>query len=160
MKDIIARGFTYTDTKQLPKDEEQPILTDPRDGSLSHSSDMATIRTLLEIAETQWGICWKDGLLALVQKQGMGHVQKLELGQTQVRARWWCGRAVVNNAGASLLGLMDAGAAADPEPEEGEKKSHRKGHLKGHLKRTPSTFAGRTHARRLNGRSGAPSDGP
>ena len=75
-----------------PRTANQREFFNPRDGSLSHSSDMATIRTLLEIAETQWGICWKDGLLALVQKQGMGHVQKLELGQTQVRARWWCGR--------------------------------------------------------------------
>jgi len=86
-QDIISTDFVFGgDSQQKPAKEEYVELTDATRGELSCASDVDLIRQLLHIAAENWGYCWKDGLLKLVQTS-MNSIDTLNLGATQVRAR-------------------------------------------------------------------------
>lgn len=85
--DIIAKDFVFDgDATQQPVRETTVALTDATQGRLSYPGDMEIITTLLQIATDNWGLCWKAGLLQIVQDAIAG-VNALRFGVTQVRVR-------------------------------------------------------------------------
>jgi len=83
-------GFEYLgDPKQPPVADTKLVLTNPNEGTLSYLGDMTLIEQLTSIASDHWGLCWKDGLLDLVTKNGIRSAGALQFGATQVRARFF-----------------------------------------------------------------------
>ena len=89
-QDIIGNGFRFDgDPKQAPVADTKLVLTSPNEGTLSYLGDMTLIEQLTSIASEHWSLCWKDGLLDLVTKNGIRGAGSLQFGVTQVRARFF-----------------------------------------------------------------------
>jgi len=108
-QDIIAPDFAFSGAAdQSPLQEEFVQLKDATRGEVSCASDVDLIRQLLHIASQNWGYCWKDGLLKLVENSMKG-VATLDLGVTQVRAR------VFSQQSGEFLKHFHIGSAEAPE---------------------------------------------
>jgi len=85
-----AERLENSELKELkPRNEVHGVLPDPELGDLSYPTDKTLIQDLKSLCTKHWGKCWKDGLLEVVERNGVGlqGCRKLQLGKTEVRIR-------------------------------------------------------------------------
>lgn len=94
--EYVAPDFEHkTSSEKLPNGDLKPMfdgkvnVPDPSaaDAELSYQSDCSLIIQLKDLCDQHWAKCWKDGLMGMVEKNGLKNARNLRYGETEVRMR-------------------------------------------------------------------------